>query len=151
LLAKLQQQFPEASQLTEVAEALVGTQWQEQIEKKDYDGARKHIADHSSLISAEKAMYYSGATFDCEARDLAERGAWDAASKIYRAGLEKYPENELLKNNAPLLFAQWAQQSMDQQDWKAAIKIYKLGLKSFPDYSLFHDNLKYCQQQLKGR
>ncbi|MFT3883666.1 MAG: hypothetical protein QM703_28960 [Gemmatales bacterium] len=103
------------------------------------------------LPTTEDRSQLAGIAYDQWARFLSGKGQRQEALTKYQAGLQKYPNQPLLKNNTVALLDDWAHESIKTERWDDAIKIYDQGLKMFPNESHLTRNRDYCLNRKEGK
>lgn len=86
--------------------------------------------------------------YDRWSQSLAAKQAWQAATDVYQEGLQRFPGNGHLQNNAVVVWNKWAKTFIDRNDWPGAIGVFDQALARFPGNSMLEQNRRYCQERL---
>jgi tetratricopeptide (TPR) repeat protein len=149
-LAELRRQFPAAKDLRDSGVNHVRGVMGGLLKEARYADALATLKRYAPLLDGPEDARSLGAwVYDRRAEDLRMKKDLAGAVAVYAEGIEEYPGEARLRQNAIATYDRWAWKAMDAEDWAEAIRIYQLGLAQFPGECYFSGNLAYCQSQLK--
>ncbi len=149
VLLGLRKQFPDMDEVDELAMAHVRRVVDGFGDAAKYPEALAAIAAHKNLLKADDVNTLALTVYDSWANGLQAKQEWQAAIDVYMKGLEQYPKDSHLSNNAVAIWNAWASTFIEMKDWGGAIKVYENALLQFPRDSTLKNNQKYCKEQLK--
>jgi tetratricopeptide (TPR) repeat protein len=149
-LAEMRRQFPAVKDLRDSGTNHVRRVMSGLLKEARYADALATIKRYAPLLEGPEDARTLGAwVYDRRAEDLRMKKDWAGAVAVYAEGLEAYPGEARLRQNAIATYDRWAGKAIDAKDWAEAIRIYQLALAQFPGDSHLADNLAYCEGRLK--
>ncbi len=150
VLLGLKKRFPEMVEVDELALAHVHRVVSGLCDDAKFPEALGSVTAHNDLLKGkDDARNLATTVYDDWASSFQVKQEWQSAIDIYAKGLEQYPADSHLSNNAVAIWNTWASTFIDKKEWDAAIKVYENALLQFPNDNMLSNNLKYCQEQLK--
>ncbi|MEX0703640.1 MAG: hypothetical protein WD069_16205 [Planctomycetales bacterium] len=149
VLVKQVERFSTIDGVRDVAGAHVRRVVQDLAGNAKYDEALAAAEAGKNLLKDDAELaQVAGGVYDTWAGAHRAKQEWQAAVDVYAKGLEKFPGERRLEQNAVATWYQWAKTYMDAKDWPAAIAVYEKALLQFPSNGVLKNNIEFCRQQL---
>lgn len=125
--------FPQADVVLEGGCSHAARAVRELADRQDFEKAVEALWQYQPLLSSPVQRAEVGSlVYDRWARHFSGRQEWQAALDKYVEGLNAFPGEKRLKNNAIATVDEWARSAVKSMDWDEALRIYRIGLEHFP-------------------
>ena len=150
-IAKVIEQHPQLSRLTDVATALVQHQISQLEKAKKYDEALA-VVDRAAVNvkQAKEIPDLAKYVLSRQLTALAEAKDWQPAVAVGIKGLQRFPKDGTFVNNTKYCYSMWARGHFEKEEWKQAQVVLEAALKQFPNDGGFKRNLDLCKHQQKN-